>query len=105
VHNGRAHPHAQWICTRACTEAEAEAFEARQVADERREAYEACREAEAEAFEALQVADECDILSDAEPPNCQHCKQCQFDSTFFLPITETRLRKETLDEEGKKQIR
>ncbi|KAJ7046943.1 fungal-specific transcription factor domain-containing protein [Mycena alexandri] len=44
----------------------------------------------------------CDILSDAEPPKCQHCKQYNFDCTFFLPITETRFKKKLkLDEEDK----
>ncbi|KAF8212084.1 fungal-specific transcription factor domain-containing protein [Mycena galopus ATCC 62051] len=45
----------------------------------------------------------CDILSDAEPPKCQHCKQYQFDCTFFLPITETRFKKKKLEEEEKNQ--
>ncbi|KAJ7449949.1 fungal-specific transcription factor domain-containing protein, partial [Mycena latifolia] len=42
----------------------------------------------------------CDILSDAEPPKCQHCKQYSFDCTFFLPITETRFKKKRLEEEN-----
>ncbi|KAJ7709763.1 fungal-specific transcription factor domain-containing protein [Mycena rosella] len=42
----------------------------------------------------------CDILSDAEPPKCQHCKQYAFDCTFFLPITETRFKKKRLEEEN-----
>ncbi|KIL61315.1 hypothetical protein M378DRAFT_187599 [Amanita muscaria Koide BX008] len=41
----------------------------------------------------------CDILADAEPPRCQHCKQYGFDCTFFLPITETRFKKKKLEEE------
>ncbi|KAH6918269.1 fungal-specific transcription factor domain-containing protein [Coprinopsis sp. MPI-PUGE-AT-0042] len=35
----------------------------------------------------------CDILSEADPPTCQHCKQYSFECTFFLPITETRFKK------------
>ncbi|KAJ7273270.1 fungal-specific transcription factor domain-containing protein [Mycena rebaudengoi] len=42
----------------------------------------------------------CDILTETEPPKCQHCKQYAFDCTFFLPITETRFKKKKLDEEG-----
>ncbi|KAJ7510014.1 fungal-specific transcription factor domain-containing protein [Mycena galericulata] len=42
----------------------------------------------------------CDILSDAEPPRCQHCKQYAFECTFFLPITETRFKKKKLEDEG-----
>ncbi|KAJ7741555.1 fungal-specific transcription factor domain-containing protein [Mycena maculata] len=42
----------------------------------------------------------CDILSDAEPPRCQHCKQYAFECTFFLPITETRFKKKKLEEEN-----
>ncbi|KAJ6502412.1 fungal-specific transcription factor domain-containing protein [Mycena sanguinolenta] len=45
----------------------------------------------------------CDILSDAEPPKCQHCKQYQFECTFFLPITETRFKKKKLEEDEKNQ--
>ncbi|KAJ7109518.1 fungal-specific transcription factor domain-containing protein [Mycena epipterygia] len=44
----------------------------------------------------------CDILTDAEPPKCQHCKQYAFDCTFFLPITETRFKKKRLEEENEK---
>ncbi|KAJ6597033.1 fungal-specific transcription factor domain-containing protein [Mycena vulgaris] len=44
----------------------------------------------------------CDILSDAEPPKCQHCKQYAFDCTFFLPITETRFKKKRVEEEESK---
>ena len=40
----------------------------------------------------------CDILSDAEPPSCQHCKQYNFECTFFLPITETRFKKKKTEE-------
>ncbi|KAF7338175.1 hypothetical protein MVEN_02042400 [Mycena venus] len=47
----------------------------------------------------------CDILSDAEPPQCQHCKQYAFDCTFFLPITETRFKKKKLEEEEKQEQR
>ncbi|KZS88408.1 hypothetical protein SISNIDRAFT_531893 [Sistotremastrum niveocremeum HHB9708] len=42
----------------------------------------------------------CDIISDTEPPVCQHCKQYSFECTFFLPITETRFKKKKTDEEG-----
>ncbi|KAH6895051.1 fungal-specific transcription factor domain-containing protein [Coprinopsis sp. MPI-PUGE-AT-0042] len=35
----------------------------------------------------------CDILSEADPPTCQHCKQYSFECTFFLPITETRFKR------------
>ncbi|EMD38452.1 hypothetical protein CERSUDRAFT_82708 [Gelatoporia subvermispora B] len=42
----------------------------------------------------------CDVLSDAEPPICQHCKQYGFECTFFLPITETRFKKKKLEEEA-----
>ena len=28
---------------------------------------------------------------------CQHCKQYGFDCTFFLPITETRFRKQKME--------
>ncbi|KAG5645591.1 hypothetical protein DXG03_005729 [Asterophora parasitica] len=41
----------------------------------------------------------CDILPDAEPPSCQHCKQYGFECTFFLPITETRFKKKKLEEQ------
>lgn len=37
------------------------------------------------------------MLADSEPPICQHCKQYGFDCTFFLPITETRFRKQRLE--------
>ena len=40
----------------------------------------------------------CDILVDAEPPSCQHCKQYGFECTFFLPITETRFKKKKTEE-------
>ncbi|GJE90761.1 GAL4 and fungal-specific transcription factor domain-containing protein [Phanerochaete sordida] len=39
----------------------------------------------------------CDVLTDTDPPECQHCKQYGFDCTFFLPITETRFRKQKLE--------
>ncbi|KAF7305047.1 hypothetical protein MKEN_01219700 [Mycena kentingensis (nom. inval.)] len=45
----------------------------------------------------------CDVLSDSEPPTCQHCKQYNFDCTFFLPITETRFKKKRLEEEEKEK--
>ncbi|KAF5389940.1 hypothetical protein D9757_003653 [Collybiopsis confluens] len=41
----------------------------------------------------------CDILIDSDPPVCQHCRQYQFDCTFFLPITETRFKKKKLEQE------
>ncbi|KZP12550.1 hypothetical protein FIBSPDRAFT_835995 [Athelia psychrophila] len=40
----------------------------------------------------------CDLLVDAEPPSCQHCKQYGFECTFFLPITETRFKKKKTEE-------
>ncbi|TFY67038.1 hypothetical protein EVJ58_g1874 [Rhodofomes roseus] len=42
----------------------------------------------------------CDVLSDSDPPVCQHCKQYGFECTFFLPITETRFKKKKLEEEA-----
>ncbi|OCB84325.1 hypothetical protein A7U60_g9005 [Sanghuangporus baumii] len=42
----------------------------------------------------------CDVLNEAEPPVCQHCKQYGFECTFFLPITETRFKKKRLEEEA-----
>ncbi|EIW60147.1 uncharacterized protein TRAVEDRAFT_27824 [Trametes versicolor FP-101664 SS1] len=42
----------------------------------------------------------CDILTDADPPVCQHCKQYSFECTFFLPITETRFKKKKMEEEA-----
>ncbi|RDB21104.1 Acetamidase regulatory protein [Hypsizygus marmoreus] len=42
----------------------------------------------------------CDIIADADPPACQHCKQYGFECTFFLPITETRFKKKKLEEES-----
>ncbi|TBU65547.1 fungal-specific transcription factor domain-containing protein [Dichomitus squalens] len=42
----------------------------------------------------------CDVLPDADPPVCQHCKQYSFECTFFLPITETRFKKKKLEEEA-----
>ncbi|KAE9409478.1 hypothetical protein BT96DRAFT_1012476 [Gymnopus androsaceus JB14] len=41
----------------------------------------------------------CDILADSDPPACQHCRQYQFECTFFLPITETRFKKKKLEAE------
>ncbi|KAF9265527.1 hypothetical protein L218DRAFT_979042 [Marasmius fiardii PR-910] len=35
----------------------------------------------------------CDIIADTDPPVCQHCKQYNFECSFFLPITETRFKK------------
>lgn len=42
----------------------------------------------------------CDILTDSDPPACQHCKQYGFECTFFLPIAETRFKKKKLEEEA-----
>ncbi|KAI0054009.1 hypothetical protein FA95DRAFT_1551794 [Auriscalpium vulgare] len=42
----------------------------------------------------------CDVLADADPPVCQHCKQYGFECTFFLPIAETRFKKKKLEEEA-----
>ncbi|KDR73617.1 hypothetical protein GALMADRAFT_269832 [Galerina marginata CBS 339.88] len=42
----------------------------------------------------------CDVITDSEPPICQHCKQYGFECTFFLPITETRFKKKKLEEEA-----
>ncbi|KZT09633.1 uncharacterized protein LAESUDRAFT_646138 [Laetiporus sulphureus 93-53] len=42
----------------------------------------------------------CDVLPDADPPVCQHCKQYGFECTFFLPITETRFKKKKMEEEA-----
>ncbi|KAH9952103.1 fungal-specific transcription factor domain-containing protein [Amylocystis lapponica] len=42
----------------------------------------------------------CDVLQEADPPVCQHCKQYGFECTFFLPITETRFKKKKLEEEA-----
>ncbi|KAI0748532.1 fungal-specific transcription factor domain-containing protein [Daedaleopsis nitida] len=42
----------------------------------------------------------CDVLPDADPPVCQHCKQYSFECTFFLPITETRFKKKKMEEEA-----
>ncbi|KAN0077222.1 Fungal specific transcription factor domain containing protein [Tylopilus felleus] len=42
----------------------------------------------------------CDVLSDSDPPLCQHCKQYGFECTFFLPITETRFKKKKLEEDS-----
>ncbi|KAK7054697.1 hypothetical protein VNI00_003160 [Paramarasmius palmivorus] len=32
-----------------------------------------------------------------DPPTCQHCKQYNFECSFFLPITETRFKKKKLE--------
>ena len=45
----------------------------------------------------------CDILTDSEPPLCQHCKQYGFECTYFLPITETRFKKKRMEEEAAAQ--
>ena len=42
----------------------------------------------------------CDVLTDADPPLCHHCKQYGFECTFFLPIAETRFKKKRLEEEA-----
>ncbi|KAH0830630.1 hypothetical protein J3R83DRAFT_2085 [Lanmaoa asiatica] len=42
----------------------------------------------------------CDVLTDSDPPLCQHCKQYGFECTFFLPITETRFKKKKLEEDA-----
>ncbi|KAF4615237.1 hypothetical protein D9613_002634 [Agrocybe pediades] len=42
----------------------------------------------------------CDVITDSDPPICQHCKQYGFECTFFLPITETRFKKKKLEEEA-----
>ena len=42
----------------------------------------------------------CDILADEDPPRCAHCKQYNYECTFFLPITETRFKKRKTDEEN-----
>ena len=47
----------------------------------------------------------CDVLSDSEPPLCQHCKQYGFECTFFLPIAETRFKKKKLEEEAAEKAR
>ncbi|KAJ3801439.1 fungal-specific transcription factor domain-containing protein [Lentinula aff. detonsa] len=41
----------------------------------------------------------CDVLAESDPPVCQHCRQYQFECTFFLPITETRFKKKKLEAE------
>ncbi|KAG8961393.1 hypothetical protein FRC00_012413 [Tulasnella sp. 408] len=40
----------------------------------------------------------CDIITDSEPPICQHCSQYRYDCTFYLPITETRFKKKRMEE-------
>ncbi|KAI3600004.1 acetamidase regulatory protein [Moniliophthora roreri] len=42
----------------------------------------------------------CDILPEMDPPICQHCKQYNFECSFFLPITETRFKKKKLEAEN-----
>ncbi|KAL0946728.1 hypothetical protein HGRIS_012908 [Hohenbuehelia grisea] len=42
----------------------------------------------------------CDILTDADPPVCQHCRQYDFECTFFLPITETRFKKKKVEDDA-----
>ncbi|KAK7467298.1 hypothetical protein VKT23_004355 [Stygiomarasmius scandens] len=44
----------------------------------------------------------CDVIPETEPPICQHCKQYNFECTFFLPITETRFKKKKLEEEAER---
>ena len=44
----------------------------------------------------------CDVLADADPPLCQHCKQYGFECTFFLPIAETRFKKKRMEEEAER---
>lgn len=41
----------------------------------------------------------CDVLPDEDPPRCAHCKQYNYECTFFLPITETRFKKRKTEEE------
>ncbi|KAF5336237.1 hypothetical protein D9758_014368 [Tetrapyrgos nigripes] len=45
----------------------------------------------------------CDVIPDSDPAVCQHCKQYNFDCTFFLPITETRFKKKKMEEEAEKE--
>ncbi|KAG7092616.1 hypothetical protein E1B28_008959 [Marasmius oreades] len=47
----------------------------------------------------------CDIIADTDPPVCQHCKQYNFECSFFLPITETRFKKKYKQEaEGAEKV-
>ncbi|KIM25984.1 hypothetical protein M408DRAFT_197963 [Serendipita vermifera MAFF 305830] len=46
----------------------------------------------------------CDVLPDTEPPLCAHCKQYNYDCTFFLPIQETRFKKKRAEEDPTLQI-
>jgi hypothetical protein len=46
----------------------------------------------------------CDVLPDTEPPLCAHCKQYNYDCTFFLPIQETRFKKKRAEEDPSLQI-
>ena len=41
----------------------------------------------------------CDVLTDTDPPLCQHCKQYGFECTFFLPIGETRFKKKKIEDQ------
>ncbi|VDB82669.1 unnamed protein product [Peniophora sp. CBMAI 1063] len=44
----------------------------------------------------------CDVLTETDPPLCQHCKQYGFECTFFLPIGETRFKKKKVEEQPDK---
>ncbi|KAG8835536.1 hypothetical protein FRC17_002765, partial [Serendipita sp. 399] len=46
----------------------------------------------------------CDVLPDTDPPLCAHCKQYNYDCTFFLPIQETRFKKKRQEEESALQL-
>lgn len=46
----------------------------------------------------------CDVLPDTEPPLCAHCKQYNYDCTFFLPIQETRFKKKRAEDDPVLQI-
>ena len=46
----------------------------------------------------------CDVLPDTEPPLCAHCKQYNYDCTFFLPIQETRFKKKRAEEDHSLQM-
>jgi hypothetical protein len=45
----------------------------------------------------------CDVLPDTDPPLCAHCKQYNYDCTFFLPIQETRFKKKRAEEDHSHQ--
>lgn len=47
----------------------------------------------------------CDVLPDTDPPLCAHCKQYNYDCTFFLPIQETRFKKKRQEEDASLQGR